>query len=135
MHYRHHYHDNYFFEIVTAIAIGLLITFITARIIQKEERKKKDLNKQSVIAISGACNGIGKELALLMARFHKCNILIYDTKAEGESNVVSLVKGIETMGGRGYFYECDFKDNNMIMVTLAETLAKFGKIDIFVNIV
>ena len=63
---------------IAFIFVGIIATFVIAYFIKREQRKKKDLNMNSKILISGACDGIGKELARLFARDYKCNIIVLD---------------------------------------------------------
>ena len=64
------------------ILIGVFLTWVISYYIKKEERKKKDLNRQSKILITGACKGIGRELALLFARRHNCHIVVFDSEKQ-----------------------------------------------------
>ena len=47
------------------------------RIINKNLKK---LTNKSVILITGACQGIGRELALLFGKLHKCIIVCWDIR-------------------------------------------------------
>jgi NAD(P)-dependent dehydrogenase (short-subunit alcohol dehydrogenase family) len=70
------------------IFAGVVISYYLGRQIEREERKK-DLNKDSVVVISGACTGIGLMLAIKIATEHQCHIVIYDSaknNPEGLSN-------------------------------------------------
>ncbi len=41
-------------------------------------RAKVTLNEKSVVVITGACMGIGKETALLLAKKYACAIIVFD---------------------------------------------------------
>jgi len=74
--------------------------------------------------------GLGREVALLFASKHKCNVIIYDIRTELGKD---LVKEINELGGKGYFYECDISKREIIKKVFTETLNKFQTIDILVN--
>lgn len=44
-----------------------------------------------------------------------------------------VVQEINTLGGKGYYYECDISNRETIKKVFAETLKKFPTIDILVN--
>jgi 3-oxoacyl-[acyl-carrier protein] reductase len=112
------------------IVVGVVFTWIISQYIKKEEHKKKTLNRQSKILITGACKGIGRELALLFARRHNCHIVVFDSEKQQADG---LLADITKFGGKGYFYQCDFKDSNTVMKALAQTIAELNTIDLFIN--
>jgi len=74
--------------------------------------------------------GIGKEIALQFASKHKCNIVVYDIRADLAS---SLLEEIKKAGGKGYFYECDVSNQEMVKKIFADTYKHFPVIDILIN--
>jgi len=112
------------------ILVGVALTWTIAFYIKKEQKKKKNFSRQSKILITGACKGVGKELALLFARRHHSHIVIFDSDKRAADGLLAEIK---KFGGNGYFYECDFKDSNTVMKALAQTLAEFQSIDLFIN--
>ena len=72
---------------IAFIFAGIIATFVIAYFIKREQRKKKDLNRNSRILISGACNGIGKELAKLFARDYKSNIIVLDNDVNSSKDL------------------------------------------------
>ncbi|OKH87511.1 NAD(P)-dependent oxidoreductase [Thalassospira sp. TSL5-1] len=86
--------------------------------------------------ITGASRGIGKEIALRAAR-DGANIAIIaktDTphpKLPG--TIYSAAEEIEQAGGKALALKTDIRDEDQIADAVAQTVAKFGGIDILVN--
>jgi len=55
---------------------------IGEKFINKLRRQSYKLNAETTVLITGACSGIGKQLALNFAKNLKCHIIIYDLLTE-----------------------------------------------------
>ena len=72
------------------ILIGVALTWVIALYIKREQTKKKNFNRQSKILITGACKGVGRELALLFARRHRSHIVVFDSDKKGADGLSKL---------------------------------------------
>lgn len=63
------------------LVASILILFLLP-IVMRHIGKKKQLTSESTVLITGGCLGLGRELALVFASKHKCNIIIYDIRAD-----------------------------------------------------
>jgi FlaA1/EpsC-like NDP-sugar epimerase len=75
-------HFCFYHVIVTLLKIGisLAICYFVVIFLRRELRKKKQLDQNSVIVISGGSRAIGSELAQRFARLHQCKIVLIDTE-------------------------------------------------------
>lgn len=81
------------------------------------------------IVITGASQGLGRELALQLARQHAEVIVI----ARTEQLLSSLVSQIRGGGGSAQYLVCDLTQYEQVKKTAAELLQRFSSIDILVN--
>lgn len=79
--------------------------------------------------ITGGAAGIGKEIALGYAK-EGAEVVVADIKPDG---LQSVVQEIETAGGKALAVSADISKKQEVEKMVAETLEKFGKIDILVN--
>ena len=89
-----------------------------------------------VAFISGASRGIGKAIALKLAREGACiaiaaKSVVDDPRLGG--TVYSAAQEIEAAGGQALALPCDIRDEAAIADAVAKAAAHFGKIDIVVN--
>lgn len=86
--------------------------------------------------ISGGSRGIGLAIALRAAR-DGANIAIAAKTADAdprlEGTVYSACTQIEAAGGNALPLIVDIRDENRVQEAVAETVAKFGGIDILIN--
>lgn len=92
--------------------------------------------KGKTLFITGASRGIGKAIALRAAK-DGANIAIVAKTAEPhpklEGTVFSAAEEITKAGGQALACVVDIRDENAVATAVAETVAKFGGIDILVN--
>ena len=80
--------------------------------------------------VTGASRGIGRGIAVELAR-SRCRIAInYAGNAEAAAEALALVKGA---GGDGFVAQGDIANAADRQRLVAETVAKFGRIDLLVN--
>ncbi|MFT4094728.1 MAG: NAD(P)-dependent oxidoreductase [Niabella sp.] len=92
--------------------------------------------KNKTVFITGASRGIGKAIALRLAK-EKANIVIA-AKSVRENEVLggtifSAAGEVEKAGGKALAVQCDIRDEAMIQDAVAKTVDAFGGIDIVIN--
>ena len=60
----------------------IVICFFGFLLIKNIFKKPKIISPSSNVLITGGCMGLGREVALLFASNHKCNVIIYDIRTE-----------------------------------------------------
>ena len=86
--------------------------------------------KGKVAIVTGGSRGIGKDIALLLAREKATVIVNYRSSKEKAEEIVQMIKN---EGGEGLALKCDvslFEDTQQFVKVIKE---KFGKIDILIN--
>ena len=83
----------------------------------------------SVAIVTGSRRGIGKAIALALAK-EGAAVVVTDINQEDCQNVV---KEIESRGGRAIAVKCDVSQKIEVQQMVTQTLNSFGKIDILVN--
>lgn len=86
--------------------------------------------KGKVALVTGAARGIGKEIALTLAKAGAAVIVNYNGSKE---RAEAVVKEIEDMGGSALAYKCNVADDEESANMVKEVLAQYGKVDILVN--
>ncbi len=84
--------------------------------------------KGKVALITGGASGIGKKMALLLAK-EGCKIIILDTDKKKLDNVV---KELCTMNCQVEGYKCDVANKNAVNA-LSKKISKKNKVDILIN--
>jgi citronellol/citronellal dehydrogenase len=88
------------------------------------------------VFITGGSRGIGKEIAIKCAR-DGANVVIAAKTAEQnpklEGTIFSAAQAIEEAGGKSLAIQMDIRDEEQIVSAVAQTVEKFGGIDILVN--
>ncbi|HQR39048.1 MAG TPA: SDR family oxidoreductase [Blastocatellia bacterium] len=87
-----------------------------------------EFNGKSVI-ITGASSGIGKELAVVLARRGAHLALA----ARDEGALAETARACEAAGGRAIVVQTDVTDEQACVRLVAETVAAFGGVDVLVN--
>lgn len=89
------------------------------------------MNLEAKVAlVTGASRGIGREIALELAR-QGANIAVNYSGSEAKANeVVDLIK---EMGRDAYAIQCDVSNSESVTNMVKETIERFGKLDILVN--
>ena len=82
-----------------------------------------------VALVTGAARGIGKEIALTLAR-EGADVAIADLNGEGAS---ATAEAVRQLGRRAFAAPCDVGDHAAVATLVAGAVGALGKIDILVN--
>jgi citronellol/citronellal dehydrogenase len=92
--------------------------------------------KNKTALITGASRGVGKAIALKLAR-SGANIVIAAKSVLEDSRlggtIYSAAKEVEQAGGQALPVQCDIRDEGQVEDTVLEAVKAFGGIDILVN--
>lgn len=92
--------------------------------------------KDKTVLITGASRGIGKAIALRLAR-EGANIVIAAKSVEENTKlggtIFSAAGEVEQAGGRALALQCDIRFEEQVNDTVSKAAEKFGGIDIVVN--
>lgn len=83
-----------------------------------------------IALVTGAGKGIGKEIALELARGGAKCVINYASSSAGAEETVNEIK---QMGGDAFAYKCDVSAFEEVEKMITEVMEQFGKIDILVN--
>ena len=83
-----------------------------------------------VVLITGASNGIGKEMALEFAKKGYCVAINYN---KSKTNAVKLVEELLGKGYRAMCVKCDVSDYNEVELMINNVIKTFGHIDVLIN--
>lgn len=94
------------------------------------------LFQNKTVFITGASRGIGKAIALRLAK-EGANIVVA-AKSTTENpklggTIFSAAKEIEDAGGKAMAVQCDIRDESQIEISVEKAIAAFGGIDIVIN--
>ena len=94
------------------------------------------LFQNKTVFITGASRGIGKAIALRLAK-EGANIVVA-AKSTTENpklggTIFSAAKEIEDAGGKALAVQCDIRDESQIEISVEKAIAAFGGIDIVIN--
>src|SRR3989339_1930952 len=83
-----------------------------------------------VAIITGASDGLGKQVALALARKGVSLALIArdKKKLDGVINEIAKLKS-----PKAFFYQCDIKHLDQMKRTMEKIMLDFGKVDILIN--
>src|SRR6188508_3038686 len=94
------------------------------------------LLKNRTAFITGASRGIGKAIALKLAK-EGANIVIAAKSVEENpklgGTIFSAAKEIEDAGGKALAVQCDIRFEDQIQAAIDKAVAQFGGIDIVIN--
>src|SRR5678809_635825 len=92
--------------------------------------------KNMTAFITGASRGIGKAIALKLAK-EGANIIIAAKSVEENpklgGTIFSAAKEIEDAGGKAFPVQCDIRFEDQIQAAIDKAVAQFGGIDIVIN--
>jgi NAD(P)-dependent dehydrogenase (short-subunit alcohol dehydrogenase family) len=91
---------------------------------------REDALAGSVALVTGAARGIGRGVALELARAG-ADVLINDLRPEGDGEEVAAL--VRALGRRARIYQADVADRAAVEAMLAEAEAEFGPLHILVN--
>lgn len=83
-----------------------------------------------VALVTGAGKGIGKEIALELARGGAKCVTNYASSATGAE---SVAEEIRAMGSEAMTYKCDVSDADAVQKMITDVMEQYGRIDILVN--
>ena len=83
-----------------------------------------------VALVTGAGKGIGKEIALELARGGAKCVIYYASSAAGAE---SVAEEIRAMGSEAMTYKCDVSDADAVQKMITDVMEQYGRIDILVN--
>ena len=86
--------------------------------------------KNKVAVVTGSSRGIGRGIALALAR-RGCAVTVNYSKSRDEADEV--VKSIKEMDGKAIAVQCDVSKREEVEAMFKATINAFGKIDILVN--
>ena len=92
--------------------------------------------KGKTLFITGGSRGIGLAIAVRAAR-DGANVVIAAKTAEPHAKlpgtIFSAVEEINAAGGKGLPIQCDIREEEQVKAAIAQTVDKFGGIDVLVN--
>ena len=80
--------------------------------------------------VTGASRGIGRAIALELAKKGAYVVVNYNGSGEAADEVV---KAIETEGGQAEAYQCNVADGEACEKLINDVIGRHGRIDILVN--
>lgn len=83
-----------------------------------------------VALVTGAGKGVGKEIALELARGGAKCVINYASSAAGAE---SVAEEIRAMGSEAMTYKCDVSDADAVQKMITDVMEQYGRIDILVN--
>ena len=86
--------------------------------------------KGKVVLVTGASRGIGRAIALCFGK-EGASVVVNYTASEDKAKIVA--SEIEKSGGKAITIKCDVSDEAQVKKMVAETIKKFGRIDVLVN--
>lgn len=83
-----------------------------------------------VALVTGASRGIGRQIALTLAKKGAAVVVNYNGSAQ---NAEAVVKEISELGGKAAAYQCDVSDYRQSEKMIQDLIGQYQKIDILVN--
>jgi len=85
--------------------------------------------KNKNIIVTGASQGLGKEISCQVARLGATVILV----ARQEKLLQAVKEQIGNEGGKAEYFVCDVSDATQVKDTVNKVIEKFGRVDVLVN--
>lgn len=85
--------------------------------------------ENKVALVTGSARGIGKVIALILAK-QGADVVISDVLVEDGENTV---KEIQALGRKSLFISCDVSNSEDVENLISKTVAEFGQLDVLVN--
>lgn len=92
----------------------------------------RELLKDAVCIITGGDSGIGKAVAIAMAREGAKIVISYKDKVEDE-DAKDTLDWVQKSGSEGLLIRGDIRNENHCLKIIEKTVSKYGKIDVLVN--
>ncbi len=92
--------------------------------------------KGKTVFISGASRGIGRAIALRLAKEGANIVIIAKSVTEDPrlgGTIHSVAEEVNSAGGRALAVPCDIRDEDQILNAIREAIALFGGIDVVIN--
>lgn len=86
-------------------------------------------NSPRVAAITGASSGLGRALAVELAR-RGYHVAIADVDADGADETLCLVRAV---GGSGFFMELDVRDPEALEAFASQVMERYERCDLLIN--
>ncbi len=86
--------------------------------------------KDKVVIVTGASKGIGKEIAILLAK-NGAKVVVNYSNSEKEANAV--VNIIQKNNGEAFSFKADVSNKKEVISLFDKTITTFGKVDVLVN--
>lgn len=85
--------------------------------------------KDRIVLVTGASQGLGKELSLQLARLGATVVLV----ARSEKLLKKVKEQISKDSGKAEYFICDVSNFIQVKDTLKKVIDKFGKVDVLIN--
>lgn len=101
---------------------------------ENENLKRKALGKgllaDKIVCITGSSRGIGRSIALAVAKEGADVVINYRQHSEKAQHVLHR---IEEIGGRAVSVKADVSQRNEVRYMIQQTIEKFGRMDVLIN--
>src|SRR4051794_24442700 len=88
-------------------------------------------SQRSIALVTGASRGIGRGIALALARDAQCDVVI--NYASNASAAEDVQREIEALGGQAICVKADIASRDDRASLVKQTIDRFGRIDLLVN--
>ncbi|WKX77622.1 SDR family NAD(P)-dependent oxidoreductase [Zobellia laminariae] len=86
--------------------------------------------ENKVIIVTGASRGIGKEIAILLAK-NGASVIVNHSNSEDEAK--NTVETILSNGGKAIAVKADVSDENQVTALFDQAIQTYGKVDVLIN--
>jgi 3-oxoacyl-[acyl-carrier protein] reductase len=94
------------------------------------KKQEKKMTEQKIAIVTGASRGIGRAIALELARSGSHVVINYNGS---EAAATEVLQQIESAGGSASLYRCDVSDFSESEKFIKTVIQTYGRIDILVN--